>query len=66
MVGLLTGSLSSIADVRLFGFHGIRVMSFDPVSYCAAAFLLITVFLSGESPARRAGSVEPIQALRTE
>jgi ABC-type lipoprotein release transport system permease subunit len=43
------------------------VAPFDPASYCAAAaFLLITVFLSGLSPARRAASVEPMQALRSE
>jgi hypothetical protein len=36
-------------------------------SYCAAAvLLLITVFFSGLVPARRAASVEPMQALRIE
>jgi ABC-type lipoprotein release transport system permease subunit len=43
------------------------VAPFDPASYCAAAvLLLITVFISGVSPARRAASVQPMQALRTE
>jgi putative ABC transport system permease protein len=43
------------------------VTPFDPASYfAAAAFLLLIVFLSGLAPARRAASVEPMQALRTE
>jgi ABC-type lipoprotein release transport system permease subunit len=43
------------------------VAPFDPASYGAgAALLLTTVFNSGVSPARRAASVQPMQALRTE
>jgi ABC-type lipoprotein release transport system permease subunit len=43
------------------------VAPFDPASYCvAAAFLLLTVIVSGILPARRAASIEPMQALRTE
>ena len=66
-VGLVTGGLGSVAAVRLLRSMLFGVAPFDPASYCAAAtFLLITVFLSGLSPARRAASVEPMQALRTE
>jgi ABC-type lipoprotein release transport system permease subunit len=43
------------------------VAAFDPISYFAAAgLLLLTVFASGLAPARRAASIEPMQALRTE
>jgi ABC-type lipoprotein release transport system permease subunit len=43
------------------------VPPFDPISYCAAAVcLLLTVFVSGLAPARRAASIEPMQALRAE
>jgi ABC-type lipoprotein release transport system permease subunit len=43
------------------------VAPFDPVSYCTAAtLLLLTVFISGVAPARRAATIEPMQALRTE
>jgi predicted permease len=67
VVGLVTGGLGSIAAVRLLRSMLFGVASFDPASYCAAAaFLLITVFVSGLSPARRAASVEPMQALRSE
>ncbi len=67
VVGLVTGGLGSIAAVRLLRSMLFGVTPFDPASYCAAAaLLLITVFISGVSPARRAASVEPMQALREE
>jgi ABC-type antimicrobial peptide transport system permease subunit len=67
VVGLVTGGLGSIAAVRLLRSMLFGVAPFDPTSYCAAAaLLLITVFLSGLVPARRAASVEPMQALRIE
>jgi predicted permease len=67
LVGLVTGTLGSIAAVRLLRSMLFGVVPFDPVTYCAAAtLLLITVLLSGLLPARRAASVEPMQALRTE
>jgi predicted permease len=66
-VGLLTGGLGSIAAVRLLRAILFGVTPFDPISYCAAAvLLLLTVFVSGLAPARRAASIEPMQALRTE
>jgi ABC-type antimicrobial peptide transport system permease subunit len=67
VVGLVTGGLGSIAAVRLLHSMLFGVAPFDPITYCGAAVLLvITVFLSGLVPARRAASVEPMQALRTE
>jgi hypothetical protein len=66
-VGLLIGGLGSIAAVRLLRAILFGVTPFDPISYCAAAgFLLVTVFVAGLAPARRAASIEPMQALRTE
>jgi predicted permease len=67
VVGLVTGGLGSIVAVRLLRSMLFGVAPFDPATYCvAAALLLITVFLSGLSPAHRAASVQPMQALRTE
>jgi putative ABC transport system permease protein len=67
LVGLVTGGLGSIAAVRLLRSMLFGVTPFDPSSYCAAAaLLLVTVFISGVLPARRAASVEPMQALREE
>jgi ABC-type antimicrobial peptide transport system permease subunit len=66
-IGLLVGGAGSIAAVRLVRAALFGVAPFDPISYCAAAiFLLITVFVAGLVPARRAASIEPMQALRTE
>ena len=67
VLGLLTGGLGSIAAVRLLRSMLFGVTPFDPATYCvAAALLALTVFLAGFSPAHRAASVEPMQALRTE
>ena len=67
IVGLTTGALGSIAAARLLRSLLFGVAPFDPVSYCAAAaFLLLTIFVSGMIPARRAASIEPMQALRSE
>jgi hypothetical protein len=66
-LGIVAGGLGSIAAVRLLRSMLVGVTAFDPISYCAAAlFLLLTVFVSGLLPARRAASIEPMQALRSE
>lgn len=66
-IGLVVGALGSIAAVRLLRSMLFGVVPFDPISYCVAAILLlITVFVSGLVPARRAASVQPMQALRSE
>jgi predicted permease len=67
VVGLVTGGLGSIAAVRLVRAMLFGVRPWDPLSYTAAAgCLLLTVFLSGLAPARRAASVDPMEALRSE
>jgi predicted permease len=67
LVGLLVGGLGSIAGVRLLRSMLFNVAPFDPISFSVAAFLLgLTVIVAGISPARRAATIEPMQALRTE
>ncbi|HTB97097.1 MAG TPA: ABC transporter permease [Terracidiphilus sp.] len=67
LIGLVTGGLGAIAAVRLLRSMLFGVTAFDPVSFCAAAILLLfTVFFSGLAPARRAAAIEPMQALRSE
>ena len=67
VVGVVAGGIGSIAAVRLLRSMLFGVTPFDPASYClAVVLLLITVFFSGVLPARRAASVQPMQALRTE
>jgi ABC-type antimicrobial peptide transport system permease subunit len=66
-IGLISGTLGSVAAVRLLRAMLFGVTPFDPVSYCVAtAFLLFTVLAAGMAPARHAASIEPMQALRSE
>ena len=67
LIGLAAGALGSIAAVRLVRAMLFGVTAFDPLSYAvAAAFLVLTVILSGLAPARRAATIQPMQALRSE
>ena len=61
------GGPGSVAAVRLLRAMLFGVAPFDPASYLAAAGLLVfTVLVAGLSPARRAASIQPMQALRSE
>jgi ABC-type antimicrobial peptide transport system permease subunit len=65
--GLIVGGAASIAAVHLVRSMLFGVTTFDPVSYAAAALLLLmTVIVSGLAPARRAATIQPMQALRSE
>ena len=67
LLGIVTGGLGSIAAVRLLRSMLFGVAPFDPIRYFAAAvLLLLTIFVSGLVPARRAAAVDPMQALRSE
>jgi predicted permease len=67
LIGFVAGGLGSIAAVRLLRSMLFNVAPFDPVSFAGAAILLVmTVLLAGVTPARRAASIEPMQALRNE
>ena len=58
---------SVVALARLFSSQLYRVATFDPISLGSALLLtVIMVTLAVAIPARRAASIEPIQALRTE
>jgi predicted permease len=67
LIGLVIGGAGSVAGVRLLRSMLFNVAPFDPISFSLAAVALIaTVLLAGVPPARRAASIEPMQALRTE
>jgi predicted permease len=67
LTGLIAGSLGCFGAVRLLRSMLFGVTVADPLSYAAAAlFLSLAVLLSGLIPARRAASIEPMQALRAE
>jgi ABC-type antimicrobial peptide transport system permease subunit len=55
------------ALARLFKSELYGVTTFDPISLAAAALVTgVAVSLAAALPARRAASIEPMQALRTE
>lgn len=67
VTGVVLGAILSFAGARLLQRFLVGVASTDPLSYSlAAAVLLAAVALAALLPARRAASVEPVVALRTE
>ena len=67
LIGFVAGGLGSIGAVRLLRSALFNVAPFDPASFAGAvALLVLTVLLAGVTPARRAASIEPMQALRNE
>jgi predicted permease len=65
--GLLIGGVGTFFAVRLLRSMLFGVAPFDPISFGAAAgVLVLTVFLAGLAPARRAASIQPMEALRTD
>jgi predicted permease len=67
VIGGTVGFLAALAVARLFGQHLIGVGPYDLVTLAGVPFLLLTVAtLASLLPARRASSVNPVRALRTE
>jgi predicted permease len=67
VAGLLIGSVGAFFAVRLLRSLLFGVAPFDPLSFIAAAIVLVvTVLLAGLGPAGRAASIQPMEALRTE
>ena len=67
LMGIVIGGIGSVAAVRFLHSMLFGVAPYDPVSYGAAAvLLLLTIFVSGLVPAHRAASTDPMQSLRSE
>jgi ABC-type lipoprotein release transport system permease subunit len=65
--GLLIGGVGAFFAIRLLRSLLFGVAPFDPISFIAAAVVLVvTVLLAGVAPAGRAASIQPMEALRTE
>jgi ABC-type antimicrobial peptide transport system permease subunit len=67
IMGILLGSFALFAAVRLVQGMLYGVSPYDPATLAIAAALLTAVAMfAAFVPARRAASVDPMQALRTE
>jgi predicted permease len=67
VAGVVLGAILSVAGARILQRFLVGVAVTDPLSYSlAAAVLLAAVAFAALLPARRAASVEPVVALRTE
>jgi ABC-type antimicrobial peptide transport system permease subunit len=67
LAGLMAGLPITYFTVRPLGSMLYQMTAFDPVSYGAAIVAMTAVaMLAALLPARRAASIEPMQALRTE
>ncbi|MGB6690722.1 MAG: ABC transporter permease [Terracidiphilus sp.] len=66
-VGIAIGLAGALASSRLLGSLLFDTSPINPLIFClAAALLAATAVLASFLPARRAASIEPMQALRTE
>ena len=67
VIGMVCGALASLALGRIFASLLFRVGMLDALPWLSAiGLLLAVVLLATYLPARRAASIEPMQALRTE
>ena len=67
VIGVFFGALAALALSRIFSSLLFKVGMLNPLPWIAAmAILVATVLLASYLPARRAASIEPMKALRTE
>jgi predicted permease len=66
-IGVLVGLLAALGLSRVMANYVFGIRSTDPFTFASAALLLMLVALAASYlPARRAASVDPMQALRSE
>jgi ABC-type antimicrobial peptide transport system permease subunit len=66
-VGVIAGLIAASFSTRLLAAILYKVSPLDWITYCAVTLgLLATAFLASYLPSRRAASVDPVEALRSE
>jgi predicted permease len=67
VLGIALGLAAALAVTRLLKSQLFGIKPNDPLTYCAAALLLLVItLLAGALPARRAATIDPCEALRHE
>jgi ABC-type antimicrobial peptide transport system permease subunit len=65
--GIAVGIAAALAVTRLLKSELFGIQPNDPLTYCAAALVLLLIALfAGALPARRAAAIDPCEALRHE
>jgi predicted permease len=65
--GSLAGLIAAVALARLLHSFLFEVSALDPLTFCAVPLIMLVIaLLAAWIPARRAASVDPMQALRSE
>jgi len=66
-IGLGLGTLLALGVSRIFAANIVRLDTFEPMAFAGAALLVLaSTIVAGYLPSRRAGRVDPIEALRSE
>ena len=67
LVGVIIGVAAAVASTRLLGTLLFNVKAVDPLVFTAMSLMMISMgVLASYMPARRASSVDPIEALRSD
>jgi predicted permease len=67
LIGVATGTIAALLSMRLLASLLFGVKTTDPVTYaCVTVLLFLVACAACYFPARRAASIDPMQALRTE
>jgi predicted permease len=67
VIGIALGLAAALAVTRLLRSELFGIKPNDPLTYCAAALILLVIaLLAGALPARRAATIDPCEALRHE
>ena len=66
-IGLAAGVILALAVARLFAANIVRLDTFEPAAFAGGALLvLLSCLVAAYIPSRRAGRVDPIEALRSQ